>query len=617
MNVVTVWPRTLRCIVSGAARPRPSPPVPRIPARFSGRGTYRAARRARVQGLAAVSGAARPSPPHLVPRIPTRFVLSTRSTSRIPHPASPRAAPRTRPPPTPRSDGALAGVRDACSRDHVRSRARARARFRGGKRRRRACACGEVHLRTDRGAFNSTGRVRPHVNRKQRGGRVPRVARSQARVCVRPLCCAVESRATARRSLLHCEAARKTAASAASAIAQTRNVIELAPVLRKVGYGRVCARRIGRGDMGSDGGAVYSSLPSTGNGQAVRDATRMRTESILARARVWARAAGAFARTCLRPWNLIGGHKIVSLLTVMSLSKMKNVPTEDKLSDEALKPWLEEEDSLSHQIDTFLAEALEDFPKDDNVDDAAKYAAEIARAVITDKTRGGHIRFGLPTRSRHVSEFMTGLEKTKTAYLFAWLLLLRLEEVIRLLFERINIIPGARGLLEVQLGTRKFAQTGIGHAWTLHANDIDPKICPVRALIRLAVVYGDTIELAGPLFLKVNKNGAVLQDTPITTSIMSCALTKDLQDLSYKSWKMYGTDSFRRGGCQYRIENKGWTVDMVAAWGGWSQVEAVTMFRYFYSPKDNHEYMAEYDRNVTKRQNCSPDLPFVLSIPFS
>jgi hypothetical protein len=41
---------------------------------------------------------------------------------------------------------------------------------------------------------------------------------------------------------------------------------------------------------------------------------------------------------------------------------------------------------------------------------------------------------------------------------------------------------------------------------------------------------------------------------------------------------------------------------MVAAWGGWSQVEALMMFRYFYSPNDNHEYMVDYDRNVSKRQ---------------
>ncbi|KAJ7877708.1 hypothetical protein B0H14DRAFT_2295908, partial [Mycena olivaceomarginata] len=304
------------------------------------------------------------------------------------------------------------------------------------------------------------------------------------------------------------------------------------------------------------------------------------------------------------------------------------------LAAEAHKIDLEEEDSLTlaDQIDALINEAVQDFPHEDDIDSAAKYAAEIARAVIKDKTREGHLRivkhyiafhmrknpdweamkvktttpsditafiihkcgekakgcegkkyatavstraaltywyrtvrpnesvsewrvdtlshhcYGLPTRSRHVSEFMTGLEKTKakagevstsaralslqdmhnlydycfkpnaspaqmrwgivryTAYLFAWLLLLRFEEVVRLQFESINMIPGMREYFEVQLSTRKSAQTGVGHAWTLHANDFDPKICPVRALIRLAVVYGETTPLTGPLFLRINKH---------------------------------------------------------------------------------------------------------------
>ncbi|KAJ7497855.1 hypothetical protein B0H11DRAFT_2384658, partial [Mycena galericulata] len=301
-----------------------------------------------------------------------------------------------------------------------------------------------------------------------------------------------------------------------------------------------------------------------------------------------------------------------------------------QLSEEAQKIWLEEDDSLGHQIQALIGEALEDFPDEEDADEAAKYAAQIAPAVITDKTRGGHLRivkayiafhmrkdpkwdakevtastpghitqfiihkcgekakgcegkkyatavstraaltywyrtirpnesvtewriesktgecYGLPTRSRHASEFMTWLEKTKakagkvsvsaralslsdmhnlydlcfrphatpaemrwgivryTAYLFAWLLLLGFEEVVRIQFESINMIPGSRESFEVKMFTRKSDQTGIGHAWTLWANDMDPKICPVRALIRLAVVYGQTVDLTGALFLKVN-----------------------------------------------------------------------------------------------------------------
>jgi hypothetical protein len=115
------------------------------------------------------------------------------------------------------------------------------------------------------------------------------------------------------------------------------------------------------------------------------------------------------------------------------------------------------------------------------------------------------------------------------------------------------------------------------------------------------MLYGEDIELSGPLFLKVHSTGAVMQSQPVTSGVLSRALSTDLQNIGYLSWALYGTHSFRRGGCQHRIKNKRWSVDMVAAWGGWSQVEAVTMFRYFYSPNDNHEYMDEYDRNGPKR----------------
>ncbi|KAJ7826161.1 hypothetical protein B0H14DRAFT_2595937 [Mycena olivaceomarginata] len=82
-----------------------------------------------------------------------------------------------------------------------------------------------------------------------------------------------------------------------------------------------------------------------------------------------------------------------------------------------------------------------------------------------------------------------------------------------------------------------------------------------------------------------------------TASVLGRSLSKDLQELGYASWALYGTHSFRRGGCQYRIKVKKWSAGEVAAWGGWSQVEAVTMFRYFYSPNDNHEFMQDYDKN--------------------
>ncbi|KAG0693492.1 hypothetical protein DFH29DRAFT_881407 [Suillus ampliporus] len=249
---------------------------------------------------------------------------------------------------------------------------------------------------------------------------------------------------------------------------------------------------------------------------------------------------------------------------------------------------------------------------------------------------------GLPTRARAVSEFMIGLEKMKarsgevsqsartllcedmhrlndycmnatripeerrwgvvryTAYLFAWLMLLRIEEVVTLEFSSVEIIPG-ESYVEIRLKTRKSAQTGVLHTWRLWANDADPRLCPVQALIRIACLYGSHVPPRGPLFLRIGKFGDILRDQPVSTSILSHALTSDLQGLAYSSWALYGTHSFRQGGCQHRIHNCNFDMSMVAAWGGWSQVEALTMFRYFYSPNDNHEHMVEYDRNDKKR----------------
>ncbi|KAK6978265.1 hypothetical protein R3P38DRAFT_3411222 [Favolaschia claudopus] len=404
-------------------------------------------------------------------------------------------------------------------------------------------------------------------------------------------------------------------------------------------------------------------------------------------------------------------------------SQEKPVPTDEQVADELCLLDLEDADSLLLHVQDLVTQHLDEFPEDQLDDEAARYAAKMTKASITDGTRDGHLRIikhyitfhlrrnkkwdatrvddktphdiaafitqkcgpaeegfegrkystavstraaltmwyknlrpnesltewrldsvtntwrGLPTRSRQVSQFMVGLEKTKAksgevsssaralaledihrlykhcldsnltvaqrragiiryvAYLLAWLMLLRIDEVIKLRFENFDKIPGERRYIDISLNTRKQNQTGLLHSWRLHANDGDSSICPVRAFILLASLYGPEIKKTGPLFLHVTAQGAVMQSQPLTASALSRSLSRDLQGLGYSSWALYGTHSFRRGGCQYRIKVKHWSADMVAAWGGWSQVEAVTMFRYFYSPNDNHEFMHDYDRN--------------------
>lgn len=63
-----------------------------------------------------------------------------------------------------------------------------------------------------------------------------------------------------------------------------------------------------------------------------------------------------------------------------------------QIAEEARKLYLEEEDSLSDHIDVLITQSLDDFPDEETMDSAARDAAEITRASITDGTRGGHIR---------------------------------------------------------------------------------------------------------------------------------------------------------------------------------------------------------------------------------
>ena len=71
-----------------------------------------------------------------------------------------------------------------------------------------------------------------------------------------------------------------------------------------------------------------------------------------------------------------------------------------------------------------------------------------------------------------------------------------------------QIIPGS--YFDMTMETRKNAQTRVPHIWHLCANDVDPRICPKRALIRLARIYSRDYPKTGPLFLQMNKYGVVI-----------------------------------------------------------------------------------------------------------
>lgn len=53
---------------------------------------------------------------------------------------------------------------------------------------------------------------------------------------------------------------------------------------------------------------------------------------------------------------------------------------------------LEDADSLLEHVQDLVTQSLDDFPEDQLDDDAARYAAQMTRASITDGTRTGHLR---------------------------------------------------------------------------------------------------------------------------------------------------------------------------------------------------------------------------------
>lgn len=63
-----------------------------------------------------------------------------------------------------------------------------------------------------------------------------------------------------------------------------------------------------------------------------------------------------------------------------------------QIAQEELKLHLEDSDSMMEHLDMLVNECTVDFPDDDN-SAVAEYAARIARASITEQTRGGHLRF--------------------------------------------------------------------------------------------------------------------------------------------------------------------------------------------------------------------------------
>lgn len=103
---------------------------------------------------------------------------------------------------------------------------------------------------------------------------------------------------------------------------------------------------------------------------------------------------------------------------------------------------------------------------------------------------------------------------------------------------------------------------------------------------------GSTIE--GPLFPRIDRNGRIDHGHQLRYPAFKMQFEADLRELGYAKWFLYGTHSFRRGGCQYwhHYAYPRWTLRQLCSWGGWSlEFDNMTIVHYLMSENDGSDQL--------------------------
>jgi len=166
-------------------------------------------------------------------------------------------------------------------------------------------------------------------------------------------------------------------------------------------------------------------------------------------------------------------------------------------------------------------------------------------------------------------------------YVFAFIALLRIEEALNLRLT--NIEYSNDRYITLTLNKRKNAPGGNIKPFILHRNDEEPFLCPVRAYLRWLNVRGNA---PGPLFLS-DKIGSLVAEKALSYNSFKYRFEDELRKIGIWSWNLYGTHSFRRGGCQFYLHVRGKSIKAVCAWDGWSDLSIA--FRYMIGANDDVE----------------------------
>ena len=88
----------------------------------------------------------------------------------------------------------------------------------------------------------------------------------------------------------------------------------------------------------------------------------------------------------------------------------------------------------------------------------------------------------------------------------------------------------------------------------------------------------------GPLFL-ADKSGSLKAGKALSYDSFKYRFEDELRKIGIWSWNLYGTHSFRRGGCQFYLSIRRKTLGEICAWGGWSDLSVA--FRYMIGSNDD------------------------------
>ncbi|KAG7087150.1 hypothetical protein E1B28_013130 [Marasmius oreades] len=201
----------------------------------------------------------------------------------------------------------------------------------------------------------------------------------------------------------------------------------------------------------------------------------------------------------------------------------------------------------------------------------------------------------LPTQKRSEKVFLGPRFRRllHLAYTIAFLCLLRVDEVLNITFNQVEVVQHENGktFMYVTLPYRKTAQ---GH------------LCPVRAYAEWVDVLGEDV---GFIFRKIkegDRTGPV--DEAMTSQQFLEGFRHNLLDIGIDP-APYGTHSFRRGGCQWLSADLRWPYIKICQWGGWStELTNATIVKYLVSWNDDPMYPREdffdFDKSGVRCPTC-------------